>query len=425
MLKRSGLFLVGAALSVAACAPGFQGSRLPTPAEIPALEAQLARDSASVPALVRLGVAYRESDRLADARRVLERATSLQPTNPAAVFYLGLTYEDLDLPARARELYTSYLDIGNSPELTSRLRNRIPLLERQELQLAVQSALAREAELATTPPEPRTVAVFPFLYQGQNAELRPLSRALAEMLVTDLSQTNRMQVLGRTGVQMLLDELALSESGLVDPATAVRGGRLLRAESIVQGQLAGDEQLLRLQAAVVGSTGGGASRQVTDQDALRQLFAMQKRLSLSIYSSLGIELAAAERERVMQRPTENLEALLAYGECLEAEDAGDFARAASHCSRAATLDPGFTAARERAGRASAIASAMQESTAELGTLGAWLAATPAVNAVELSLDAIQVLVPDPTTRAPVAEATGSQGIGTSSGTDLKILIRRP
>jgi hypothetical protein len=144
---------------------------------------------------------------------------------------------------------------------------------------------------------------------------------------------------------------------------------------------------------------------------------------LGIFRSLGIELTAAERERVMQQPTANLEALLAYGACLEAEDAGDFSRATRECGRAVTLDPGFGAAQQAAARTADLAAASEVTTRELALRGVG-ELSPNPLAVELAeLDAIQALVPAPLVRDPISEAQGREGLGRR--TVLEIIFPRP
>lgn len=392
---------------------------MPTAAQIPALEQELAASPADADVLVRLGAAYRAAGRTADARTVLERAVELGPVQPGAVLFLGLTYEDLDEPARARELYLRYLEVGRSAEVERLLRGRLPLLDQQELRLAVRAALAREAELAGATPAPATVAVFPFLYSGLDPQLQPLSRAMAELLVTDLAQTERLRVVERAHVQFLLDELQLADAGLVDPQTAARSGRLLAAGRVVQGQIEGDEALLRLRAAVVGLDRQSGGEPVSEADALRRLFELEKRLALGIFQSIGIELTPAERERVMRQPTASIEALLAYGHCLAAEDQGDFARAAAECERAATLDSGFTIARERATRAALVAAAQRAGTRRLHELGTdeflGLAFDP--------LLPLQELLPGARDRGAAVEALGLEGFGQQGS--LEIILRRP
>jgi tetratricopeptide (TPR) repeat protein len=402
------------------CATTSGAARLPTAAEIPALESQVERDPGEIRAVVRLGIAYREANRLEEARATLERATALQPREAAAVFYLGLTYEDLHRPADARQLYERYLDIGSSAEAKRLLRGRLPLLERQEWRLAVREAIRRETDLVTSDPGSNRVAVYPFQFAGADPALRPLGRALAEMLATDLSQTDRLTVLERASVQALLDEFQLSESGLVDPALAVRGGRLLGAGRVIHGEISGDEALLRMRAAVAGTGDTREGVPLTEEDALRRLFDLQKRMALGLYRSMGIELTPAERERVMHVPTRSLEALLAYGHCLDAEDAADFARAARMCARAVELDPGFAAAAARGERLTAAAAVASQTTSALAGL-----AREEVPLAPLHepLELLQSLVPDAPTRDAGVEVQGREGVG--SPTRVRIILPRP
>jgi TolB-like protein len=389
----------------------------PAAAEIPRLEARLAAGG-DLDTRLRLGAAYRNAGRLDEAAAILRDALEIAPGDPQATVLLGLTYEEAGSPERARAVYAEYQRVGRSEGLKRRLAARSPLLERQELERTVRAAVAREAELAQTAPEPRTVAVFPFQYTGSEPELRPLGRALAEMLVTDLSQTGRLRVLERTGVQMLLDELHFAESDLVDPATAARSGRLLGAGRIVQGQIGGAQELLRLHAAVVGIPDGWDGRSLAEEDALARIFEMQKRLAVRIYGSLGVELTEEERQRVDRFATRNLRALLAFGECLEAEDAGDFRRASDLCARAARLDPGFGAAHERVQGLQAIAAATAQTPVQLAQL-----ARQADGGHPDGLDAMDVFVPESDGRSPAPEVLGTEGLGRRAV--LEIIIRRP
>lgn len=427
LFSRKGVALatwIAIALS-SACAPTRPVATTPSAAQIPVLEARLARAEFDRETMLRLGAAYRGAQRNEDAQALLEQAIAKYPDDPSVALLLGLTYEDIGRFEDARKLYEQYLRVGQSKQLQAELRRRLPLVERQALQASVRAALAREAELASAPPQPRTVAVFPFLYAGENATLRPLSRALAEMLATDLSQTNRLTVLERMRVQLLLDEMKLAESGMLDPANTARSGRLLRAERIVQGSISGNDEALQLQAAVVrvGSTEGGAAagnaQQLSERDALDRLFDIEKRLALAIYNAMGIQLTPTEWQLVSKRPTQNIQALLAYGLGLEAADAGRFTEAAEHFRQAVLLDPSFTLAQARAERAESAAAAEQVSTQQL--------ASQAIieTAPELSTLAAEAIVPTLGRRDAASETLGTEGFGAGSGTFLDVFIRRP
>ena len=400
---------------------GMSGS--PTPAEIPALESQAAARPADVAAALRLASAYRQADRLPEARAALERVVQRDPKNPTAVLLLGATLEDLRLYRDAGRLYEQYLEVARDRRMRGEVRGRLALIRRQELAAAVRESLAREATLRNAEPKPRTVAVFPFLYTGDDATLRPLSRALAEMLSTDLSQTERLTVLERTQVQMLLDEMQLGASGAIEPATAVRGGHLLGAERVIQGAISGGQAALNLDASVIriaaAQDAAAEQRTVSERDAVSRLFDLEKRLAFAIYTSLGVELAPAERERVNRRATENLQALLAYGLGLEAADAGKYQEAAQHFNRAAGLDPSFAAARQQAQESAQIAAAAQVSTQQL--------AEQALAEVAPVLDptlAIEAIIPSVERRDAAAESLGQEGLG-QNRTILELIIRRP
>lgn len=418
--RRARAALLAGLVTAGACAGATPPQAGPT-AEIPALEARVQRQPDDVQSAVRLGAAYREAGRLDEARRVLDEAHGRAPRDDGAALFLGLTCEDQGDLDCARRVYESYARTGASRRMRTELRGRLALLDRRAREAEVRQAVAREGELARTEPRPNSVAVFPFRADSADRSLRPLERALAEFLSTDLAVTGRLEVLERARVQQLLDEIGLAESGRVDPATAARGGRLLGAGSVVQGHIGGTEQELELEVRVARVTAGGAQpagEPMGQRGGAQGLFEMQKGLALSIHRQLGVELTPAERERVLSRPTENLQAVLAYGRGLEAADAGDFAQAATHFMQAATLDPGFAAAQQQAQASAAAARAGGVTTTQLARMAG----------AELSPDAalvqVERLVPGAGTRDAAVEATGREGFRDAAAR-VEFIIRRP
>ena len=90
------------------------------------------------------------------------------------------------------------------------------------------------ARTPASPPEPGSIAVEAFVNRG-NAQYRAMAKGLAAMIIADLSKVPGLKVLEREKVQLLLDEAKLGDSGLADTASAVRSGRLMRAEKVVVG----------------------------------------------------------------------------------------------------------------------------------------------------------------------------------------------
>jgi tetratricopeptide (TPR) repeat protein len=421
--RRAGLRaagVLGILITTGGCA-GTAPAPSPAPvADIPALEQRVARAPDDAAAAVRLGAAYREAGRLDDARRVLEQAVQRAPRDGNAALFLGLTLEDQGDFTGARALYERYARTGASPRVRTQLRDRLALLDHRAREAEVRAAVAQEARLANTPPTPNSVAVFPFVFGADDETLRPLERALAEFMVTDLAATGQLTVLERARVQMLADEIALGASGRVDAATAARGGRLLGAAHVVQGHIGGGARALQLDARVARVTPGGAEPAggaVEERGAVDALFTMQKALALGVFQRLGVQLTPDQRERVERRPTENLQAVLAYGRGLQAADAGDFDQAVRHFMEAAALDPGFAAARAQAAQSSGAARAATVTTAQLAAVAA------AATAVD-PLAAVQSLVPSTGVRDPVAEALGREGFR-GEGARVELIFRRP
>jgi hypothetical protein len=222
-----------------------------------------------------------------------------------------------------------------------------------------------------------------------------------------------------------LEELKLGQSEHVDQATAVRTGLLLSAGNIVQGQIGGGEDALRLEALVVPvARGGDAPAPAVEEAVAQELFRMEKQLALGIFQSLGIQLTDVERERVLRQPTRSLVALLEYGRGLDAEAGGDYARAARHFRDAIRHDPAFREARERAVEASGIAAAdSYDALAEHPSSPIGIAVSPFVTQSLPELDQLLGQFSDPVARDPGAEVLGVEGL--ISPAILRITFRRP
>jgi len=366
LLRPSSVVYLTLTLSAGACAAGgsIRVSDV-TPQQIPALEAEKTQRPQDANTLSRLGVAYFKAERYADARPVLDSAVAHDPGNGVAAIYLGMTAEQQGDFATAKQAYQSYVSLARSSDLKSTAQQRLALVDRRQMEYQARQALANEAALSTMPPESNTVAVMPFSYGGTNAEIQPLTRGLAQLLVTDLAKSRQLVVLERERMQAILNEMKLSDSGHADPTTAIRSGRLLRAARVVQGTLTdlpGDQ--LRVNAVVVDVATSGAGSPATGADQLNRLFDLEKQIAFSIFTAMGVQLAPAEQEAINQRPTQNIQAFLAYSRGLTAQDEGDYAAAQADFNDAVNLDPNFRAASQGAATAGELGTASQQTVSQ-------------------------------------------------------------
>jgi len=180
-----------------------------------------------------------------------------------------------------------------------------------------------------------------------DSSFQPLSRGLAELLMSDLALVRNLRLLERVQIGTLLDELKLGQTARADPATAARVGRLLRAERMVQGVASiAQNGPVRMSASVVrgdGSVRTGAQVSGT----FKQLLDLEKQLVFGLATELGIQLTEAERQRILRQGPKNLAAFLAYSKGLDALDRGDYRAAAAAFSAAVHADPSFQQAQQQ------------------------------------------------------------------------------
>src|ERR1035437_6757156 len=325
--------------------------------------AQVANPS-SVKANRDLGIWYYKTSRFAEARVPLEQARKLDPKDGTSALYAGLAAEKTNDYTAAENAYNSYLVVGRSANVKRDIRARLLVVTREEAKAAAKVAIAQEARIAQVPGSSTTVAVLPFKVSAVDQSLLPLERGLADLVITDLGKVKRLTVVERDRIQAIADEIALGRSGQVDAATAVREGKLIQAGRIVQGTLQNStgtniqmgEQVFETQNA--GIVGSGMNQ----QGDLSAIFNLEKAVVKQVFTNLNIQLTPAEQQDVARRPTQNLQAFLAYSRGLVAEDAGRMDEAARFFENARSLDPSFGAALQRA-QSAASSTAKLESTA--------------------------------------------------------------
>jgi TolB-like protein len=104
-----------------------------------------------------------------------------------------------------------------------------------------------------------TVAVLPFENGAMKdrADYEPLTKGVAEMLVTAMAGNPAVRVVERDRIQKLLDEQNLAASGRVDNETAVRIGKLLGVHHMLTGTYVIDpKQRVRLVARSINTETG-------------------------------------------------------------------------------------------------------------------------------------------------------------------------
>jgi tetratricopeptide (TPR) repeat protein len=312
---------------------------------LPILEALAVQNPNNGEVLDLLGQAYYRTGRHQDAETKLTNAQSLGYWSAEGVLYRGLMREragDLD---GAVKIYQAYPAIP-SRSAQRKIRGRIRFILRQQLHTEMGRLVKEESSRAKALPR-LTVGVFPFRYVGVSSELAVLGRGLAEFLTTDLSMVRRLQVLERSRVVALLEEIGLGASGLVDDRTALRMGRIAGAGTVLNGVYRDFPGGVNIESAVADVVQGRLDNLRPVGGKLDAVFDMEKGIVFDAVSRLGIELTEIEREEISRRPTRNLLAFLEFSRGLAAEDAGDWPKAHTHYQAASKADPKFREAADK------------------------------------------------------------------------------
>lgn len=168
------------------------------------------------------------------ARTHFEAAQAIAPSEAMPSYYLGLIALNRQDNAEALRQLQRYVRDDRQAAAARDVPRLITLLSTRQLQDEVATALAQEKSLTAAAPQPNSIAVQAFASRG-DPEYRVMAKGIAAMVIADLAKVPGLKVLERERVQQIVDELKLSESGLVDPGTAVRTGRLMRAERVIVG----------------------------------------------------------------------------------------------------------------------------------------------------------------------------------------------
>lgn len=355
-----GLLTVCVLLLLSACTSGVRLLEDPAAYEkdVARLQRRLLERPDDPEALRDLGVIHVRTRQYAQGRDYLQRSFSWKPDDAKTLFYLGLSTEVLGQRDTAIRAYEKYAEMPRTSQYRRLMQGRFHQLMRNVVREEARSLAAMDSDLADqAPTSENIVAVFPLAYQAGDERYAALGRGLAEMVSVDLANIRNLRLVERVRLQALLDELQLGTSGIVDPSTAPRVGRLLGAGRVIGGgySVVGRRDLHV--GAAVARAGGEAAGDVSATGDLNQLFALEKRLVFDLIDALGVQLTPQEQDAIELVPTRNLQAFLAFSRGLEQEDAGSFGAAASSYRQASRIDPAFSIASERAERAESMEAA--------------------------------------------------------------------
>jgi adenylate cyclase len=249
-----------------------------------------------------------------------------------------------------------YKLLNEAPPPMRDLRSDIPL----ELECIVDRALAKdpahryqqvadllidlkEADLGLTVPKPSqhrprsSIAVLPFVNMSGDPEFEYFTDGLAEELINALTHVSDLRVMARTS--------AFSFKGKELDVRSV--GRKLNVAAVLEGSVRKAGDRLRITAQLINVVDGYHLWSQRYDRAVGDIFEIQDDISMAIVEKLKVHLAGEEKEKLVQRHTDNLEAYNLYlrGRFFFSRATGDDLNRAIHFfNRAIEADPNYALA---------------------------------------------------------------------------------
>lgn len=297
----------------------------------------------------RLGEAEYNAGHDSDAVMALNKALVLNEKLYGSYLYLGFVAERQNNLDRALWYYQVYVDRTPNAKLARDTQRRIAALKRQRAEAFAQDAIAKERELSPATYPDSTIGVVYFNADRLPDSLRPLSKGLAEMMVTDLSKVPKLQVVERLRIDRILDELKLSSTAAFDSTTAPRVGKLLGAARVLGGDISGMPQgRLRIDPQLVSAKTGEVAMPGEQVGSIAKVMSMEKDMVFAVLKKLNIKLTTEQRAAISKMATDSVAAFMAFSRGLDYQDRGEFDKAQREFNRAHAIDPSFTAAAQHA-----------------------------------------------------------------------------
>ena len=195
----------------------------------------------------------------------------------------------------------------------------------------------------------KTIAILDFSNNSliNKEKHASLSQGLAEIMVTELSKIQSLQLVERQKINALIQEMQLSQSGIISEHAGVQVGKLLGAHFLVFGSyMISFNNKIRVDIRIVEVETGVTIKAEEVTDKVTKLFEIIKKLNEKITKDLNIELTKQE-EKSMKETNTSLDVISSFSEGLEYEDLNKTDEAKKMYLKTLEKDPEFEPAKKR------------------------------------------------------------------------------
>ena len=165
----------------------------------------------------------------------------------------------------------------------------------------------------------KTIAISYFDNTSGDVRFNPLSKGIADMLITDLSKIPEVNIVEREKLEKLLQEIELGSSKYFDQKTAQKLGKGLGAEAILTGAFLVLDEQLRIDARLVDVASGNILTAESVSGSKDDFFALHAKLVQLLVKELKMDYKAGAGTKVKNV---TLDAVVDYSTAIDYYDKG-------------------------------------------------------------------------------------------------------
>ena len=189
--------------------------------------------------------------------------------------------------------------------------------------------------------ETKTIAISYFDNTSSKDEWNYISKGLADMLITDLSNVKSIQIVEREKLEQIIQEQNLALTGIIDESTAAQVGKLLGAKLILTGSFLIMGETMRIDARLVDVSTGEVIMAEKIEGKKDTFFQLEKDLVNNLVASLNLGLSKSEQRRIKKIQTESFEAFYVYSSAIVALDNEEYEESKKLLEKAVEIDDNY------------------------------------------------------------------------------------
>jgi TolB-like protein len=192
----------------------------------------------------------------------------------------------------------------------------------------------------------KTVAISYFDNTSGNEQYNALSKGITDMLITDLSKIQEIQIVEREKLESLIAEIKLGQTSYFDQNTAQQMGKGLGADAILTGAFLLLDKTLRIDARLIDVESGEILVAESISGSMSNFFDLHKELVILLGKSLKISSNEVTKTISAYKPVK-LATMVSYSEALDNIDQGLEEEAIKELEEISESNPGFLFAQDK------------------------------------------------------------------------------